>query len=211
MQKGYKCGMLSWDQAYMLAKKAARKIVNGRYEPDHIIGIARGGWVPSMMLSDLLGVKDLLSIRIEHWGTTGIKDNKAVLKYPLQADISGEKILLVDDLTDTGDSMLAAIEHLKTLKPGAIKTAVLIHKTQSKYKPDYYALEKDRWSWIILPWNLNEDLTSLVKKASFGKVDQSPGDLNKNIKKMFGIDIDQGTLADIIESNKNIPERKWQD
>ncbi len=211
MEKGYKCSMLSWDRAYSLAKKVATSIINDGYVPDHIIGIARGGWVPSMMLSDLLGVKDLLSIRIEHWSATGAKDDKAVLKYPLQGDISGEKVLLVDDLTDTGDSMLVALEHLKSRRPGEIKTAVLIHKTQSKYKPNYYALEKDKWSWIILPWNLNEDLTNLVKKASAGKDSQRPEETRKIIKKMFGLDVDEETLEEVIEANKDIPERKWQD
>jgi len=161
--------LLPWDDAYALAEKAARRITDDCFVPDCIVGIARGGWVPSVMFSDLLGVKDLLSVRIEHWGRTAEKDAGAVLKYPIQADLSGKKVLLVDDLTDTGDSLALAADEIRKCRAAEIRTATLVHKKQSRIKPDYCGKIIDRWKWIILPWNLNEDLLHLSENATHGR------------------------------------------
>jgi hypothetical protein len=194
----YKCEMLSWEEAYRLAGETAKKIRRDKYVPDAIVGITRGGWVPSMMLSDLLGVRDLLSVRVEHWGVTGRKDLKAKLKYPLQADLSGKKVLLVDDLTDTGDSILLALEEIKKHDPSEVRTATLIHKKQSKYRPDYYALETDKWRWIILPWNLTEDLCNLAKKVR-GERETDIDSIRKALKARFDLDVDAETLEDTLD------------
>lgn len=189
--------MFSWQEAYALAEKVAEKITKDRYKPDMIVGIARGGWVPSMMLSDLLEVKDLLSVRVEHWGTTAKKDAKARLKYPLQADLSGKKILLVDDLTDTGDSMLLALDEIKKHNPKEVRTATLIHKKQSSLEPDYYAQKRDKWQWIILPWNINEDLLHLAEKAAEGK-ELSTEAVRRKLKERFDLSVDKKTLEDVL-------------
>jgi len=194
----YKCDMLSWEEAYRLAGETAKKIKLDKYVPDAIVGITRGGWVPSMMLSDLLGVRDLLSVRVEHWGVTGRKDQKAKLKYPLQADLSGKKVLLVDDLTDTGDSVVLALEEIKKHNPSEVRTATLIHKKQSKYRPDYYALETDKWRWIVLPWNLTEDLCNLAKKVA-GDKKMDILSIKRDLKQRFGLDIDEKTLRETLE------------
>jgi uncharacterized protein len=195
--------MLTWEDAYELAEKVAQKILQDGYMPDHIIGITRGGWVPAMMLSDLLGVKDLLSVRVEHWGMTGEKDAKAVLKYPLQTDLSGKKILLVDDLTDTGDSMALAFEEIKKRKAAEVRTATLIHKKQSRIEPDYYADKNDKWEWIILPWNINEDLLHLAVKASDGKRLSVEG-TQRELKKKYDLSVDKETLTGILGRKGNI-------
>lgn len=203
MEKEYTCALLSWDDAYALAERTAEKISGDGYVPDHIVGITRGGWVPSMMLSDLLGVKDLLSVRVEHWGKTAEKDAKAVLKYPLQTDLAGKKILLVDDLTDTGESMALAIEEIKKRNAAEVRTATLIHKKQSRIEPDYYAKKTDKWGWIILPWNINEDLLHLSDKASGGK-ELSVDGTQKKLKQMFGLSLDKKTLTGILKRKGRI-------
>jgi hypoxanthine phosphoribosyltransferase len=198
MEKELICRMLSWEDAYALAEIVAKQIASDGYLPDHIIGITRGGWVPSVMLSDLLGVKDLLSVRIEHWGTTAEKDAKAVLKYPLQTDLAGKKILLVDDLTDTGDSIALALAEIKKHKAAEVRTTTLIHKKQSRIEPEYYAKKTDKWEWIIFPWNVNEDLLHLAGKASEGK-EISVEDTQKRLKQRFGLSVDEKTLEGVLK------------
>jgi hypoxanthine phosphoribosyltransferase len=198
MKKEYICRMLSWEDACDQAEIVAQKISADGYVPDHIIGITRGGWVPAMMLSDMLGIKDLLSVRVTHWGMTGEKDAKAVLKYPLQTDLAGKKILLVDDLTDTGDSMAIAIEEIKKHKAAEVRTATLIHKKQSRIEPDYYATKTDKWEWIILPWNLNEDLLHLSDKAAEGK-EMSVEVTRRELKKKYGLSVDKKTLENVLK------------
>jgi hypoxanthine phosphoribosyltransferase len=137
-------------------------------------------------------------VRVTHWGMTGEKDAKAVLKYPLQTDLAGKKILLVDDLTDTGDSMAIAIEEIKKHKAAEVRTATLIHKKQSRIEPDYYATKTDKWEWIILPWNLNEDLLHLSDKAAEGK-EMSVEVTRRELKKKYGLSVDKKTLENVLK------------
>jgi hypoxanthine phosphoribosyltransferase len=65
-------------------------------------------------------------------------NEKAFVKYPLCAEIRGMKVLLVDDVTDTGDTLRVSLQHQEALQPREIRTAVLIHKTCSTVIPHYY-------------------------------------------------------------------------
>lgn len=159
----FKCVLRSWNEMRNLSQIVAEKIRDSKYKPDIIITLLRGGMVPAINLSDILGIKNILTLKVEHWGITAAKNKRAKLKSSLSGGIKGKRILLIDDLTDTGESMLLAIKHLKKLKPLEIKTATLIHKTQSEFEPDFYAKKVDKWKWIIFPWNINEDLRNLVK------------------------------------------------
>jgi hypoxanthine phosphoribosyltransferase len=204
MSGDFKCRLYSWEEMYQLAEKTIGKINKSGYKPDKIIGITRGGWVPSMMFSDLLGNRDMLSLKIEHWSHTATKDAKAVLKYPLQADLSGQKILLVDDLTDSGDSIILALEDVRKNNPKEVRIATLIHKKQSKIKPDYFAEEKNKWEWIILPWNLNEDLLNLSNKIikEEGKITNK--EIRKKLKTKYNLSIDQKTLDSVLSRRNKI-------
>jgi hypoxanthine phosphoribosyltransferase len=187
--KEFRCDLRSWDNMRALSEKLAGKIIESGYRPDVIVGILRGGLVPAMNLSDLLGVYNILTVRVRHWGITATKDGKAVLDVPLNQDLSGKKILLVDDLTDTGESFMVSLEHLRTLNPADVKTAALIHKSSSSMKPDFYAEEVKEWKWIILPWNLTEDLCNLVKKViEEQKVRDVPG-IKTALKQSFDLEV----------------------
>ena len=158
----FECEVMSWEHFYRLAKEVANKIKSSGYVPDMVIGLARGGWCLARVLCDFIGVKDLVSLKVEHWGITATPDGKAKLKYPFNIDLTGKKVLVVDDITDTGESMRISVDYVKTLNPSEVRTAALRHIEGSKFKPDYYA-EKITWRWVIFPWNFVEDLCNLVE------------------------------------------------
>ncbi|MCD6529099.1 phosphoribosyltransferase [Candidatus Bathyarchaeota archaeon] len=189
---------MSWEHFYRLAKEVAEKIKSSGYLPDMIIGLARGGWCLARVLCDFIGVKDLVSLKVEHWGITATPDGKAKLKYPFDIDLTGKKVLVVDDITDTGESMRISVDYVKTLNPKEVKTAALRHIEGSKFKPDYYA-EKITWRWVIFPWNFVEDLCNLVEKVQ-GEVDK-PYDtklLKAKLKEYFKIDVDEENVREIL-------------
>ena len=201
----FECEIMSWDQFYKLAKEAGEKIKASGYTPDIIVGLARGGWCLARVLCDLLGVKDLVSLKVEHWGITATPDGKAKLKYPFNIDLSGKRVLVVDDITDTGESMRISVEYVKTLNPLEVKTVTLRHIEGSKFKPDYYA-EEITWRWVIFPWNFTEDLCNLIERIQ-GKVDD-PYDkklLKAKLKENFNIEVDEDTIGEIL---KEIDRRK---
>ncbi len=161
-----KCYFVSWDQAYRLGRKIARKIKASGFVPDLVIGVSRGGLVPARMLCDFLDQKDLTSMKVEHWG---IADNfgTARIKFPLpeEIDISGKKILIVDDVADTGDTYHVILDDIKKRYPAEVRTVVLQYKTSSTFVPDYWGEKHVAWKWIIYPWALYEDMTGFIKRV----------------------------------------------
>lgn len=193
----FTCEAMDWNKFYSLSRAVAKKIKEAGYKPDVVIGLARGGWILSRVLCDFLGVKDLLSIKVEHWGITASPDGEARVKYPLSVDLSGKTVLVVDDITDTGESMRKSVEHVKTLGPAEIRTAALRHIEASKFIPDYYG-EEIKWRWVIFPWNYIEDMCNLVPKALVLSGDRIDFESTKaKLKERFNISVDSETLTEI--------------
>ncbi|MFA6048757.1 MAG: phosphoribosyltransferase [Candidatus Micrarchaeia archaeon] len=192
------CKILSWDDVDALCKKLAQKIVDSGYKPDIIIGLARGGWFSARVLCDLLGVKELLSLKVEHWGVTAQPDGKAVIKYPFNLDLSDKKILVVDDITDTGESMKLTSEFLAPMKPKAMRTAVLQHiSSSSKFNPDFFG-EDVPWFWYVYPWNYFEDMGNLVPKVFAKGESMDEQELNAALKKNYAFSLDQKKLSETL-------------
>lgn len=198
------CELRSWEEMRSLSEDVAKKIISSGFRPDYIVAIVRGGMVPAMNLSDILGVYDVLTLRVRHWGATAVKNKKAVLDIPLSADIEGKRILLVDDLTDTGDSIKLALEHLGCMRPAEVRSAVLIHKSSSSVVPDYYAEKEEEWKWIIFPWNLFEDLTALIGKVIAAEGTKSPSQLQASLKKTYSLDVDLSTVKKVLSRSRHL-------
>ncbi|MEM2735717.1 MAG: phosphoribosyltransferase, partial [Candidatus Bathyarchaeia archaeon] len=107
--------VLSWDEVYDLCIRLADKIRGSGFSPDVIVGIARGGWIPARVLSDLLDNPNVMNMRIQFYIDIGKTDKKPTIVQPLDESIRGKAILIVDDVADTGSSLRVAIEHAKGL------------------------------------------------------------------------------------------------
>ena len=193
----FKCEMPTWEEIQSLAKATATKIKRSGFRPDIIISIARGGLVPGRLLADLLHVKDLIAIKTDHWGITATKDGEAKISYPLNLDLSGKRVLVVDDITDTGKSMELSKQHVAERKPVAVKTAALYHLRGAKYTPDFYGIERD-WAWMIFPWNVTEDLVNIVRKIK-GEKPLAPAELRTTMKKNFNVTVSAEQLQELLE------------
>lgn len=160
------CEFISWNQFLALSKKLVLKIKDSGFKPDMIVAIGRGGYTPARILSDYMDINNLTSFKIEHYHSA-MKSPEVIVKYPLAAEIDDLNILLVDDVSDTGDTYTVALNHLAE-KGNAkqIKTVALHHKVVSSYKPDFYVQEIKEWRWIIYPWAVYEDVSGFIKAMS---------------------------------------------
>ena len=182
----FECEIMSWELFNNLAEKVAQKMKKDDYQPDFMVGLARGGWVLSRVLCDYLGVKDLVSLKVEHWGVTATPDGTAKIKFPFDIDLSGRDVVVVDDITDTGESMKVAVDYIKTMNPRNIRTATLRHISGGKFTPDYYG-DEITWRWVVFPWNIVEDMCNIIPKAMAGANDT--GAIIERLKTKFGIDL----------------------
>ena len=192
----FQCEIQTWQSFYDQSKKVAKKIQDSGYHADIMIGLARGGWVLSRVLCDFLEIKDLVSLKVEHWGVTATPDGTAQIKYPFEIDLSGKKVLVVDDITDTGQSMKVATDYIKTMNPEEIKTATLMHIEGSEFTPDYYG-GKVQWKWYIFPWNYTEDMCNIVPKLA-EKAD-TPSEIREMLKEYHGIKIEEVEITRILD------------
>jgi len=198
----FECEVMDWGLFDRLGKTVAQKIIESGYRPDFMVGLARGGWVLSRVLCDYLGVKDLVSLKVEHWGVTATPDGKAQIKYPFDIDLTGRRVLVVDDITDTGDSMKLAVDYVREKNPAEIRTAALRQIEGSKFVPDYYG-DEITWRWVVFPWNFVEDMCNLVAKAAEGA--GSLEEVKRRLKSSFSIDL---SLDQIREVQAEIERRR---
>jgi hypoxanthine phosphoribosyltransferase len=153
---------ISWEEYGALADRLSRKILETEADFDLVVGIARGGIPLAMVLADKLGVKlDIVNVK----SYTGINmRKKPTIVSTLTENISGKKILIVDDLVDNGDTMETVVEYLKKEMPGSLKTAVLFKKPWSRFEPDFFV--EIVTQWIVFPWEREEVRRSMLNHAS---------------------------------------------
>lgn len=153
--------ILTWEDVYNLTLRLSERIVKSGFKPDVIVGIARGGWIPARILSDVLFAETLQNIRIEYYSDVGKRGREPKITQPITGTMEGKSILLVDEVADTGDSLFHAIDHVKALGAGEVKSAVLHFKPWSRVAPDYFMVKTE--SWTVYPWEMRESIIALVK------------------------------------------------
>ena len=151
----------SWRDVYNLTLQLSERIVASGFKPDVIVGIARGGWIPARILSDVLYMDTLQNIRIEYYTDVGSKGKEPKITQPLTGSMKGKNVLLIDEVADTGDTLQHAIDPVKNLGVKEVRSAVLHYKPTSTVVPDYYMVETT--SWTVYPWENRASIISLVK------------------------------------------------
>ncbi|MDW8323289.1 MAG: phosphoribosyltransferase [Burkholderiales bacterium] len=191
-----RCELVSWGRFHTLARRLALKIRASGYRPDLIVAIGRGGYMPARVLSDFLDLPDMTGFRIEHYHATR-KGRQAVVRHPLSVPLAGRRVLLVDDVTDSGDTFAVALQHLDACGPPLeVRTAVLHHKTVSPYVPDYHAQKVVRWRWIIYPWAVAEDVGGFIRALS--PRPRTPEALQRHLAREHGVRLPRRLLLDIL-------------
>ena len=145
----------SWESASeALRNKVTNQIDESGFKPDVIVAISRGGLIPARILSDSLNVPIVYTIRISFYSSVGVRKETPEVTQPLSVDISGKKVLIVDDISDSGRSLILAKEHLSKLNPSEIRTATIHFKPESAFKPDYFSTITE--AWVVYPWETEE-------------------------------------------------------
>lgn len=188
MPDRFTCEFVCLDRVYSLAWEVARTIRASGFEPDLVVAVARGGFVPARLLCDFLGLHDLTSLQVRHYSAGAHKEVRARAVAPLSRDVSGRRVLVVDDVNDTGDTLVEVQRLLAAAGASEVRTAVLDEKETSKVRVDFRARRIESWHWIIYQWALLEDVTGFLDR-----MENPPGTANEArvlLKRDFGLELE---------------------
>lgn len=153
---------VTWKNYHTLSQKIAATILSHEKPFDIIVAIGRGGLTFGHLLSDFLRIP-ISSITIQSY-TDIQKQGEVHITDGLSLGIANKRVLLVDDIADTGTTLKRAIDYLKEFLPIHITTATLFYKPHSTLRPDYFA--KQTKSWILQPFETTEWIYTFTKKMA---------------------------------------------
>jgi hypoxanthine phosphoribosyltransferase len=136
------------------------------WRPDHLVGIGRGGLVPAAYLSHRTGIS-MLSVDF----SSGVPAFADELLHKLAASTrEGQRILLIDDINDSGRTIDALTKSL--IAEGGeidnVRVAVLIDNVRSVARVHYRSRTIDRATdkrWFVFPWEAMAERGTLIEEA----------------------------------------------
>jgi hypoxanthine phosphoribosyltransferase len=116
------------------------------YKEYNILGLSRGGLVPAVMLSHLLSIEKVFSL-----GYKSYLNQEQIVKeiYQVPSFEKLNKVIIMDDLADTGSSFIDTVGILESKE---IKAACLYVKKQTLFRPDFFVKEFSQKTWLAFPW-----------------------------------------------------------
>ena len=151
---------LSWQDLEEKTYLLSQKIDKSQSHPDLIVAVARGGLTIAQLLTDFL------ALPITSFTVVSYKELKQEsvpkITFKIGTPLNHKRILLVDDISDTGKTFIRGIEYLKELGAESVLTASLLIKPWTKFVPDFYVESTDKWA--IFPYELRETTEVLVSK-----------------------------------------------
>jgi hypoxanthine phosphoribosyltransferase len=144
---------MTWEDLGTAVQDLATQIQADGFSPDAVLALARGGLPCAGALAYALGVKSMATLNVEFY--TGVDERlENPLVLPPVPDLSllrAERLLVVDDVADTGRTLALAREFCAQHVP-EVRTAVLYEKPQSVVHSDFVWRRTDRW--ITFPWSV---------------------------------------------------------
>jgi hypothetical protein len=159
--------IITFDEYTKIVEKLAIEIHNN-YKPTVLVGIMRGAAPILDILSRILKLP-IAYIVIQSYSGMGMEDKQGQLMFAREISSLAEnkdfdKVLLVDDLSDTGLTLNKSIEWLKKYEPtkdyiNEVRTACLWKKKSSTFEPDFCPVKLDYDPWIVQPTEHYEELS----------------------------------------------------
>ncbi|MBG6054624.1 hypoxanthine phosphoribosyltransferase [Salinibacterium sp. CAN_S4] len=150
--------ILTWNDFGTASRALATQVVRSGFETDIVVAIARGGLLLAGSIAYALGAKSCGAVNAEFYTGVGTRLEAPVMMPPLldEASIVGKKVLLVDDVSDSGRT-LAMVVQLLELGGAEVRTVCLYSKPGTVLEPTYYWKSTDRW--IDFPWSARPPVT----------------------------------------------------
>ena len=139
---------LAWDDIAQLNRRLAEGVE--RHGVDLVVGIARAGLFPATAVACALR-RDLFPVRLtRREGDTVVRETP-VWKVPVPEDVAGKRVVVVDEMADTGDTLRLAAAEVARRGARAVVTAALVSHSWAEPMPEIVALTTD--ALVLFPWD----------------------------------------------------------
>ncbi len=145
---------VTWDEIERLVDSISREVEESGFQPHVVVGIIRGGMIPARLIADRLNVDTIATMELKLYKGVGLRGERPYIRQPLTLELVGKRVLIVDDVSDTGLTLQHAVQAVNLYMPSEVRTATLYIKPWTDYRPDYHGPETDRW--IVFPWEKRE-------------------------------------------------------
>lgn len=153
--EGLSYRFVDWAEMGELTYRLAKKIITQEKKPfDRVIALATGGLTMSRALKDYLEIPKHSTMQVSFYTGIGVTGKMPIITQAVPADINGERILIFDDINDTGGSLRAAKQYCEMRGAREIVTATQFEKPHTRYPSDYYG--KRVKNWLLLPDEIRE-------------------------------------------------------
>jgi uncharacterized protein len=143
--------IVSWDDLDRLVAQLADRLAGERF--DVMLAITRGGLVPAGMLAYRLRIRNILVAAVEFYDDHGQPGPRPTfLQFPADPLLRGQRILVVDEVWDSGTTIHAVTERVR--QAGGQPTTVVLHwkphRSVVPGEPDVHAVTTD--AWVVYPF-----------------------------------------------------------
>jgi hypoxanthine phosphoribosyltransferase len=149
---------LSWETFGTASRELAQQVADSGYQVDIVVAIARGGMLLAGSISYALGAKSCGALNVEFYTGVGTRLPEPIILPPMldHAALDGKRVLLVDDVSDSGRTLALVIQLLEA-SGAEVRTVVLYTKPHTVQEADYTWRRTEKW--INFPWSVLPPVT----------------------------------------------------
>lgn len=139
---------LSWELFGELCRVLALR-VSQEYHPEVVVGLSTAGVLPAATVAMILGA-DFHTLRISRRDRGAVVRPMPQVLSPTPVAVRGKRVLIVDEITTSGDTLRLALAAVREVGPADVRTATSFIRPGG-YRPDFHALETD--ALVVFPWD----------------------------------------------------------
>lgn len=141
---------IDWNTIRLLSYDLAEKVRH--LEPKTIVAIARGGLIPATLIARQLDIRRMFVLNLTHYEEENQREQLLEIESLLPHFNWNDRVLLIDDINDTGLTLSKATEKVKTAGSQRISAVVLFEKPHTIYTPTYFGRQVRDTDWVVFPW-----------------------------------------------------------
>ena len=141
--------MISWEDFHGICKALALAV--GRFAPEVIVAVGRGGFYPGTLLAHMLRV-EIVPVHLSRRVTDIVtyEQPQWVLEPP-QVAVAGKRVLVVDEISSTGATLGLVVERIRSCAAAEVRSATLYAHSWGAHAADYVGVISD--ALIVNPWD----------------------------------------------------------